>query len=680
MLPSTSDGSARAHVFSASQISTYLECKRKWAWQYIAKEPRTQHASAALGVRVHKQLELWLKEGRPLQYALEDGRPDDSASIAKEALEHLPPPMLPGLDVEGYFNFTSPRSGLAYRGFIDWRHPHWPGDIPTIGDHKTTSGLQWAKSATDLDTDVQATLYAVDTMAHYRAPRVRLQWTYLQTRGARRSLPVVTELSSPHVAEMFAAVEEVAAEMSTTLHRVTDKLQILELPPSPQACESFGGCPFQGQCNLSPRERLKAVLAHGLTCDSTLKSRLQEKRKSSGSGIAAIERSAPLLQSAGESETPQDRKRSKIPEFLQNGGDSSSTDLPQRCIESESSFNRVSAQSVAKLSTPSSRTSTIATQQGLLEGCSVQVAMSESETSKRQSVSSIQPSVISGDKAVMSQGLVPVNPLLARLKARAAATSDAPTAGMVVQTAFGPGVIEPGNEPTAEQEAARQAALSAATALRQETPSNADPLVTLGVLLPALSSAAMAATVSPGQINPPEFQPAPTVVQRAETPIQTTIAQPARRGPGRPKKATPAPLEGQPMQDPANSLARLVHAAPTPSTVAEGLVDGPSPVESTPRGRIPVLYIDCFPLNGDVLLADNLAKTANDRIKAEKGVADYRYLEYGAGPGALAATAEEILDGMVSIPRICIDTHSPEGCALLSRFKVRAVEIVQSTR
>lgn len=538
MLPSTSDGSARAHVFSASQISTYLECKRKWAWQYIAKEPRTQHASAALGVRVHKQLELWLKEGRPLQYALEDGRPDDSASIAKEALEHLPPPMLPGLDVEGYFNFTSPRSGVSYRGFIDWRHPHWPGDIPTIGDNKTTSGLQWAKSATDLDTDVQATLYAVDTMAHYRAPRVRLQWTYLQTRGARRSLPVVTELSSPHVAEMFAAVEEVAAEMSTTLHRVTDKLQILELPPSPQACESFGGCPFQGQCNLSPRERLKAV---------------------------------------------------------------------------------------------------------------------------------------------MSQGLAPVNPLLARLKARAAATSDVPTAGTVVQTAFGPGVIEPGNEPTAEQEAARQAALSAATALRQETPSNADPLVTLGALLLAPASAVMAATVSPGQINPPEFQQAPTVVQRAETPIQTTIAQPAKRGPGRPKKVT-APTDFTPAPTQTTGAEGSKPSDTATGSVIKSPVDGPSPVESTPRGRIPVLYIDCFPLNGDVLLADNLAKTANDRIKAEKGVADYRYLEYGAGPGALAATAEEILDGMVSIPRICIDTHSPEGCALLSRFKVRAVEIVQSTR
>lgn len=523
-------GAVLPPTFSASKIETFLSCQRKWAWQYIAKEPRVQHASAALGSRTHTQLEHWLRDGRPLQYAKEDGTPDESAHIAQPGIEYLPAPRTPGIEIEDKFLFSSPRTGYLYTGFIDWRLPLWTPPktnwepLPTVGDHKTTSGLKWAKSAKDLETDVQANLYAYHTMAHYKAPRVRLQWTYLQTKGPRRALPVFKELDSPHVVAMFGAIEEVASDIATTLIRVTHRSQILELPPTIATCEAYGGCPFQGQCNLSPRERLKAVMNQGLAPSTN-----------------------PLL------------------ERLKNRAAAPAPDLSKR-------------------GTPAP-----------LEGA---------------------PAVDPADS-------------LAR-KVHAAPE--------VVQTLFGPAIQEPQNE---------------------ALPSNVDPLVALAPTV-----------VQPGQINPPEYQPPITVVDR-----NAGILPPAKRGPGRPKKTdtvpAAAPVYLEKTGADGETIRTKVEAQPPAGTVS---------VRITPEGKIPVLYVDCFPLGGDVLLAANIAKAANDKIKAEKGVEDYRYIEYGAGPGALASVAEEILDGMAAIPRIVIDTATPEGCALLSRFLVRAVEVVRSSK
>lgn len=253
-------------TLSASQISVWMDCKRKWGWQYLAKIPRITHPSAALGTRVHTQLEEYLRNARPLSFTLPDGTPDESAYIAAPALSHLPKPGTPGLEIEQDFGFSSPRTGYIYRGFIDARVPD---AVPVVYDHKTTSALSWAKTAEDLQDDVQANLYAVDTMARFHVPRVRLQWTYMQTKGARKCLPVITELESGHVADVFGAVEELAQEIATTLagnrHVLADAEKaaaaVKALPPTVGACRMYGGCPYQANCNLSPQEIMRAAMS-----------------------------------------------------------------------------------------------------------------------------------------------------------------------------------------------------------------------------------------------------------------------------------------------------------------------------------------------------------------------------------------------------------------------------------
>ena len=47
--------------FSPSQLATFLECPRKWAWKYVAGKRTPANASAGLGTLIHKLLEQYLK-------------------------------------------------------------------------------------------------------------------------------------------------------------------------------------------------------------------------------------------------------------------------------------------------------------------------------------------------------------------------------------------------------------------------------------------------------------------------------------------------------------------------------------------------------------------------------------------------------------------------------------------
>lgn len=246
-------------TFSASQISTYLECPRKWAFDKIGKVPRSTHPSAALGTRMHTHLERWLTTGEAPLFTLEDGSEDLAGEIASGALDYLPPPMDQGLEVERSFNFQSERTGFFYRGFIDWWHPLWTPPqtdweaLPTVGDHKSTSDInRYAKSEADLETDPQAIIYSRVAVRVFQASRVRLQWTYVQTRGSRKVLPVWTEFDAEYVDRAFDALEDVTTEMAEILRTVTKDEIKAKVPGVLTHCREYGGCPYRFMCQHGP--------------------------------------------------------------------------------------------------------------------------------------------------------------------------------------------------------------------------------------------------------------------------------------------------------------------------------------------------------------------------------------------------------------------------------------------
>lgn len=255
------------HIVSASQIETFLLCRRKWGWKTIARIPAPQHPSAAKGSRTHKQLENYLRDGVAFQYADDAGRVDETGYIAAAIAEYLPPPKTPGIDFEGNFSFASRETGNLFRGYQDVRGPsslvfpalaHLP-DAPVISDHKTTAGLHWAKTSDDLLYDPQAVIYAYEAMGRYKSPTVHLQWTYGTTRKPFRALPVVQTMTSAHVVPVFRAIDRLATEMASTLF-YTAPDRVNDLPANPAVCEMYGGCPYRHLCQLTDQERFSAAM------------------------------------------------------------------------------------------------------------------------------------------------------------------------------------------------------------------------------------------------------------------------------------------------------------------------------------------------------------------------------------------------------------------------------------
>lgn len=264
---------------SASQIETWHGCRRKWAWRNVARIEAPPHASAALGSRIHKQLELYLT-GEPFDYSTPVMRA--AAEMAIPSIANLPPPKSPGMLVETPFNFDLRDGSVLFRGIIDVLLPDGgvvPGceaGSPIVVDHKSTKSRRYIKSVETLTTDVQAMIYAYHAMTIFRVNAVQLLWNYCFTAGApateRRHLKVL----QPQVVDQFLGpISAAAAEITTTYAAQPNPL---ELPPSTEHCDAYGGCPYKLHCtdlnagplgHLTPDEDLNMTSAMDLFANLT---------------------------------------------------------------------------------------------------------------------------------------------------------------------------------------------------------------------------------------------------------------------------------------------------------------------------------------------------------------------------------------------------------------------------
>ncbi len=190
---------------SASQIETFTSCQRKWGWRALDKIEVPPHASAAKGTLIHSQFERYLK-GESLDYSTPALR--EAAERAMPGIVNIPQPKSPGMLIEHGFTLPTER-GILFRGFMDVVVPHahvvpgLTGDNPCVIDHKSTSSFRYAKTKDVLLTDVQAMIYAYETMRTYRSPVVDLVWNYVTTKGAAATERRHLRVMSQHVAEQF---------------------------------------------------------------------------------------------------------------------------------------------------------------------------------------------------------------------------------------------------------------------------------------------------------------------------------------------------------------------------------------------------------------------------------------------------------------------------------------------
>lgn len=248
---------------SASQITMYRECARKWAWKYIANVEIPQHPKAALGDEIEQQqLQPYLRDGRGFDYSKPSGY------IAEAGRAFLPPPQTPGLILQKYFRLPSPtaQGRWAFHGNIDWWLPDsgvvpgFAGGVPFVGDFKTSSNIgRWRKSEKQLRRDVQCVLYAMHGMYETRKKEIDLSWLYIQTENTRKAQPTNFRATAEELLPAFLDIDKTAKEMLDV--GSAPGISPLDLEPNPEMCEAYRGCPHRARCNLSPDQIIEAHAA-----------------------------------------------------------------------------------------------------------------------------------------------------------------------------------------------------------------------------------------------------------------------------------------------------------------------------------------------------------------------------------------------------------------------------------
>jgi hypothetical protein len=236
----------------ASEIHSYLGCKRKYWRRYSGKEPSPEKPSQRLGKNIHAILASYLEIGSfeyptetiVVPYKVRDEQreavytPESQVTLAQAAMPHLPKPGECVTEVPFHFSFE----GVEFAGTIDALR----NTVPEVIDHKSTANLVYAKTTKQLKQDPQVILYdraALIVFEGYRT--VDNNWSYIQTRTKikHRSMPFA--LGYLEIEAGMKELAEIGREI-TRLHVVQPDW--LSFPPTPAECPKYSGCPYRADC------------------------------------------------------------------------------------------------------------------------------------------------------------------------------------------------------------------------------------------------------------------------------------------------------------------------------------------------------------------------------------------------------------------------------------------------
>jgi hypothetical protein len=154
----------------------------------------------------------------------------------------------PGHD--GEERFVIDVGGVPWLGYKDLTDYSSDGTTtPALYDYKSTKSIKnWAKSTDELKADLQANLYAFDTMNELDVDEVKCRWVYFETDRVRRAEPRDFVIHRDGAITVIETAAEIAKELDAIDH-------IDQAPMNPSACPDFGGCEFHvkagGPCSAS---------------------------------------------------------------------------------------------------------------------------------------------------------------------------------------------------------------------------------------------------------------------------------------------------------------------------------------------------------------------------------------------------------------------------------------------
>jgi RecB family exonuclease len=256
--------------FSASQLENFNDCPRKWAWRYLEGIDAPSNQYAVFGLAVHGQIERYLKTGTPFDLTTDEGE------AAMAGIHYLPQPGTEGMTVEGQFVLTG--WGHKFLGYKDVQvnrivgsgplpgrapitdqiDPNKGKMIPLVIDHKTTGNFKWAKTADELKKNIQAVVYATHAMVGTGAEACDLRWIYYKRSRPFQAKAVDVRVTRGDLESPLIDIKGLADSMAGIKN---SGYRALDLPPNPGACGSYGGCPYVRHCDLSPTEKVFALMS-----------------------------------------------------------------------------------------------------------------------------------------------------------------------------------------------------------------------------------------------------------------------------------------------------------------------------------------------------------------------------------------------------------------------------------
>lgn len=219
---------------SASQIATYRDCPRKWAFDKLDKIPRPDTNATNLGKAIHTEIENYYKDGTV-----------PASKAAQAILTHLPAPGK-GVVPENNFQFTWPGLNVLVRGSVDLVDTN----TNTIYDHKTTSNVaRYSKTEEELAKDPQSIIYGFAYRQIIQTGVLNLQWTYVESKELvtrpPHTKPVIIKQDLTDLQKGMNIMHPILEAMQEHTQK---KRRALDIVYDREACYKFGKCPYSTIC------------------------------------------------------------------------------------------------------------------------------------------------------------------------------------------------------------------------------------------------------------------------------------------------------------------------------------------------------------------------------------------------------------------------------------------------
>jgi|TARA_R110000824_G_scaffold75263_10_gene191104 hypothetical protein len=257
--------------FSASQLSMYSECPRKWYNNYILGMKQPSTLAQLFGTTLHSVAEHYLRFGEVSldMVHVPDGIDGDRVvDVFRAGVPHLPEP--PIADVETEINIQASVPGI---GYIDALYRD-NGQL-VILDHKTAKNTKYIPSPEELKDNIQLNVYGHWAIENYGEDTYIFKHLYY-VHGLKKpkSVEVSVEVSADEIEANWSVYENIVSKMV-----VTSKLDEKEVPQNWSACQNYGGCPFSGKCHLTPYGANNMSKKDTRLIDTLLESKTSEKPK-----------------------------------------------------------------------------------------------------------------------------------------------------------------------------------------------------------------------------------------------------------------------------------------------------------------------------------------------------------------------------------------------------------------